>query len=161
MRSGTAGKCACRLWSLSHSGTPRGGTTAVISLDKMAGTYRKVFIDSRWRIAGEHNNFTIELPNDVDTTRTASVYLCSCSFSNTFETIVTGVNDKLYCVATRVNGGGASVAIATLTPGKYTGATLADELQTKLRAAIIDGSYSVTFDAAYGLSLIHTPSPRD
>lgn len=116
----------------------------------MAGAYRKVFIDSRWRLAGSHNNFTIELPNDVDTTRTASIYLGSCSFSNTFETIVAGVNDKLYCIVTRVNSATASLAIATLAPGKYDGTTLAAEIQSKLRSEIIDGSYSVTFDAAYG-----------
>jgi hypothetical protein len=116
----------------------------------MAGQYRKVFIDSRWRIAGEHNNFTIELPNDVDTTRTSTVYLCSASFSNTFETIVAGVNDKLYCIVSRINSDIASAAIANIAPGKYTGALLAAEIQTRLRSAIIDGSYSVTFDDAYG-----------
>lgn len=115
-----------------------------------AGNYRKVFVDSRWRIAGDHNSFTIELPNDVATTRTSSVYLASCSFSNTFETVTAGVNDKLYCIVTRVGSSVASTAVATISPGKYTGVTLATEIQTRLRGAVIDGSYSVTFDEVYG-----------
>ena len=62
----------------------------------LSNNYRKLFIDSRWRSAGSHNDFTVELPNDVDTTRTSSVYLASCSFSNTFETVLAGVNDRIY-----------------------------------------------------------------
>jgi hypothetical protein len=58
--------------------------------------FRKVFVDSRYRISGSHADFEIELPRDVSTTRTSSVYLASCSFRNTFETILQGVNDKFY-----------------------------------------------------------------
>jgi hypothetical protein len=58
---------------------PRGGTTFAISKEN-GGRCRKLFIDSRWRLPGEHNDFTIELPNDVDTTATSTVYLASCSF---------------------------------------------------------------------------------
>ena len=65
----------------------------------LSNNYRKLFVDSRWRSSGSHNDFTIELPNDVDTTRTSSVYLASCSFSNTFETILPNVNDKLFLLA--------------------------------------------------------------
>jgi hypothetical protein len=65
----------------------------------LSNNYRKLFVDSRWRSSGDHNDFTIELPNDVDTTRTSSVYLASCSFSNTFETVLPGVNDRLYVVS--------------------------------------------------------------
>ena len=65
----------------------------------LSNNYRKLFVDSRWRTSGSHNDFTIELPNDVDTTRTSSVYLASCSFSNTFETILPNVNDTLFLIA--------------------------------------------------------------
>ena len=65
----------------------------------LSNNYRKLFVDSRWRSSGGHNDFTIELPNDVDTTRTSSVYLASCSFSNTFETVLSGVNDRLYYIS--------------------------------------------------------------
>ena len=65
----------------------------------LSNNYRKLFIDSRWRSSGSHNDFTIELPNDVDTTRTSSVYLASCSFANTFETVLPSVNDRLFVIA--------------------------------------------------------------
>ena len=65
----------------------------------LSNNYRQLFVDSRWRSSGSHNDFTIELPNDVDTTRTSSVYLASCSFSNTFETVLPNVNDKLFLIA--------------------------------------------------------------
>ena len=63
-----------------------------------SNTYKKIFIESRWRTSGDNNDFTIELPDDVDTTRTTSVYLASCSFANTFETVLPGVNDNLYAI---------------------------------------------------------------
>ena len=64
----------------------------------LSSNYRKLFIDSRWRSSGDHSDFTIELPDDVDTTRTSSVYLASCSFANTFETVLQGVNDNLFAI---------------------------------------------------------------
>ena len=64
-----------------------------------SNTYRKLFIDSRWRTSSDNNDFTIELPDYVDTTRTTSVYLASCSLANTFETVLPGVNDNLYAIA--------------------------------------------------------------
>ena len=65
--------------------------------------FRKIFINSRWRNSGGHNDFSIELPSDVDTTRTTSVYVASCSFSNTFETILSNVNDRFYFVSRTTN----------------------------------------------------------
>jgi hypothetical protein len=73
----------------------------------MPGNFRKVFIDSRWRSRGEHYDFDIELPQDVVTTSTTVVYVASCSFSNTFETVGPG-NDRLY-VITYLPGGKAPV----------------------------------------------------
>ena len=103
MRSGTAGRWACRGWSEDQLGIPLGGTTFSADMfvkSAMASTnsYRKLFIDSRWRSSGEHNDFTIELTDDVDTTRTSSVYLASCSFSNTVQTVLQDVNDRLYAI---------------------------------------------------------------
>ena len=121
-----------------------------------AGNYRKVFVDSRWRISGEHNDFSIVLPDDVNTTRTASVYVASCSFSNTFETVTTGVNDKLYLI-TRRYGELPGVGVVPISPGKYTGATLATELQSKLRAATLVTEITVTFDAVYGTLTFSRP----
>jgi hypothetical protein len=68
-------------------------------MSQQSNQYRKVFIDSRWRTSGTHGDFTIELPRDLATSRTASVHVASCSFSNTFSTIESGVNDEFYFLA--------------------------------------------------------------
>ena len=117
-------------------------------------SFRKIFIDSRWRTTGNHNDFQIELPNDVATTATTTVYLASCSFSNTFQTVTAGVNDKLYVLTQTFNSGqlvGAPFPqIVAIEPGIYTGSTLAAELQSKVGAAVLDGSYAVSFDNLAG-----------
>ena len=117
-------------------------------------SFRKIFIDSRWRTTGNHNDFQIELPNDVATTATTTVYLASCSFSNTFQTVTAGVNDKLYVLTQTFNSGqlvGAPFPqIVAIEPGIYTGSTLAAELQSKVGAAVLDGSYTVSFDNTVG-----------
>ena len=110
--------------------------------------FRKVFIDSRWRNSGAHNDFTVELPQDVDTTATASVYVASLSFSNTLETVTAGVDNKLYIVFREP--GPRSAAYIWISPGRYTGATLATEIQNKLRAATLSLDFTATFDATYG-----------
>jgi hypothetical protein len=46
------------------------------------------------------------------------------SFSNTFETITAGVNDRLF-ILSRTLGNLPSANIVAVSPGRYTGATLA------------------------------------
>ena len=111
--------------------------------------FRKVFIDSRWRSSGAHNDFTVELPQDVDTTATASVYVASLSFSNTLETVTANVDNKLYMLLRRP-GELPGAAFVWISPGRYTGTTLATEIQNKLRAATLSTAYTVTFDETYG-----------
>jgi hypothetical protein len=113
---------------------------------------RKLFIDSRHRSSGDHNNFTVELPRDVDTSRTSSMYLGSCSFSNTMETVSVGVNDRLFVVADtgRVevqdangflyvligsppDGNPRTAARIPVPPGSYDGPGLAAQLTTLMR----------------------------
>ena len=67
----------------------------------LSNNYRKLSVDSRWRVSSDHSDFVIELPDDCDTTRTSSVYLASCSFANTFETVLPGINDTLYAALAR------------------------------------------------------------
>ena len=56
---------------------------------------RKLFLDSRYKVAGTDADFLIELPVDIDCTRTSSFFLSSCSFANTYQT-VTEFNNLLY-----------------------------------------------------------------
>jgi hypothetical protein len=155
-------------------------------MSQQSSRYTKVFIDSRWRSSGTHADFTIELPRDIDTSRTASVYVASCSFSNTFETIIEDLNDRFYFlsednihappvplggmfyalykwdarfVVTQDNsilyylsrtpgegGQGSTFGLtnARLSPGVYTGAQMAEELQRRIRG-MADDTATVTW----------------
>ena len=129
----------------------------------MPTNFRKVFIDSRWRSRGEHYDFDIELPQDVVTTSTTVVYVASCSFSNTFETIGEG-NDRLYL---SVRAGDSEIAgnvIMNLSHGRYTGDSLASALQNGLRALTEESTYSVTlkgFDGKLTCSGRSARVPKD
>ena len=64
------------------------------------GSYRKIFVDSRSMVpGGTHGNFTVYLQDDVATTKTSSVFVSSCGFSNTWETVSQNINDRLYVLA--------------------------------------------------------------
>ena len=52
-----------------------------------AGTVRRLYIDSRYKVSGSDSDFGIELPVDVDCTRTSSFLVSSCSFANVFPTV--------------------------------------------------------------------------
>jgi hypothetical protein len=119
---------------------------------------RKLFIDSRSRSSGYHNNFTVELPTDVDTSRTTSVYLASCSFSNTFQSVISGVNQNFYFILRR---GSSTFCIAYALPaGQYSGASLATALQSMLdttqgplsTTVVLDAQGQLTFSAQVGVT---------
>ena len=59
------------------------------------GVVRKLFLDSRYKVSGTDADFLMELPCDVDCTRTSSFFVASCSFANTYQTI-TPFNNLLY-----------------------------------------------------------------
>jgi hypothetical protein len=100
----------------------------------------------------------VELPSDVDTTHTTSVYLASCSFSNTFQSVITGVNQNFYFILRR---GPDTFCIAHALPaGQYTGASLAASLQSLLdttqgplsTTVTIDGQGQLAFTAPTGVT---------
>ena len=112
------------------------------------GTTRKLFIDSRYKTAGTDADFVIELPVDVNCTRTSSFFVASCSFANTYQTI-TPYNNKLYYFLIDVQGiihPPIVLYAVTIAPGAYTPDTLAPVLQQALGA----GCTSVTWDATTG-----------
>ena len=71
------------------------------------GNTRKLFLDIRFKISGTDSDFTLELPQDVQCTRTSSFFVASCSFANTFST-VTPYNAQFYWIE-RVNLAGMTV----------------------------------------------------
>ena len=57
-----------------------------------APRYRKVFVDSRLRSAGDYSSFQVTAPSDVQLGDRA--YVASCSFANVFQTV--GAYNTLY-----------------------------------------------------------------
>ena len=112
------------------------------------GTTRKLFIDSRYKTAGTDADFVIELPVDVNCTRTSSFFVASCSFANTFQ-IITPYNNKLYYFLIDMQGiihPPIVLYVTTIAPGAYTPETLAPLLQQGFGA----GCTAVTWDATTG-----------
>ena len=114
---------------------------------------RKIFLDSRINSTGTPSDFTTQLPQEIATRRTQGLVLGQFSIANVFTTVMTGYNDiiyyrldgnvmqnailagqndKLYYYVW-TNGRGGGWSIATLTPGSYTMAQFAAELQRVLR----------------------------
>ena len=110
---------------------------------------RKLFVDSRSRISGDHNNFTIQLPQDIETTPRASVYLVGCAFGNVFMTVTKDVNDRFYWMEGVTSPAFWVRTVAVIPEGNYTISSLATALQTAINVAR-NGSTALTVTALSG-----------
>ena len=63
------------------------------------GSIKKLYLDTRFRNSGEHNNAEFVLPLDVETQNVQSVVLAGCTFTNTLDTVLSDVNENLYFLA--------------------------------------------------------------
>ena len=82
------------------------------------GVVRKLFLDSRYKVSGTDADFLMELPYDVDCTRTSSFFVASCSFANTYQT-VTQFNNIFYWLGKVPNTNITFVYAKTLPVGAY------------------------------------------
>ena len=112
------------------------------------GVTRKLFIDNPFKVDGTDSDFLIELPVDVDCTRTSSFFVASCSFANTFATVM-NTNNLFYFI---VDDGLSfpSIHVAAIPQGSYTPATMGPVLAAALAPLRITSTW--TFNT---LSLIH------
>ena len=111
---------------------------------------RRVYVDSRFRHSGDEGDFRIILDTPIELSEGALGYIDSVCLSNTFPTLISGVNNMLY-VRQRmagVAGGQPRDSNFVLTPGQYTPATLATEIATRLNAAKIDPGITYTVTAS-------------
>ena len=112
------------------------------------GVVRKLFLDSRFKVSGTDADFQIELPADIDCTRTSSFFVASCSFANTYQT-VTPFNNLLYYIVINTQGlpgiPPCQLWVAQVPTGVYTPETLAPALQTALGSQA-----TVTWNPALG-----------
>lgn len=95
-----------------------------------------IIINSRDRTSGTPNEFVFNLSENLEE---ATYQLSSFCMTNNLYNVVAGENDKLY-VAHSVDGSNT----LTLTPGNYSGSTLATEIKTQL-----DTISAVVYTVAY------------
>ena len=130
-----------------------------------AGTVRKLFIDSRYKVSGTHADFLVELPTDVDCTRTSSFYVASCSFANTYQT-VTPYNNVFWWLGRLPNMNITTIYGAAIPVGSYEPSALATTLAALLNGQGSEfqnvrftfnediGTYTVTYTSFAGSTLI-------
>jgi hypothetical protein len=116
---------------------------------------RKIYIDSRFGI-GPPNDFTVELPLQVTTTKEQGLVLGQFSIPNVFGSVIAGYNDRLYWRVDGVNApntiqagvndrfywgwddGQQHWVITTLPAGTYTAAQMATLLSVRINTVIPD-----------------------
>lgn len=96
-----------------------------------------LLIQSKDRLSGTHNNFTVKLPNPYSNVR--AIKLLSAFIPNTVYNITSSNNTFIF------NEGGSNLT-ATLTAGAYSVFDLVTELETKLDAAGAN-TYTVSYSA--------------
>ena len=108
---------------------------------------RRIYLDSRFRHQGTEGDFRVILDTPVELSEGALGYIDSLCLSNTFPTLISGVNNRLYVRQLMSGvGSGPKDTNLVLTPGQYTPATLATEVQAKLNQIKINAgiTYAVT-----------------
>ena len=111
---------------------------------------RRVYVDSRYRHSGDEGDFRIILYTPIELSEGALGYIDSVCLSNTFPTLISGVNNRLYVrqrMSSVANGAPKDTNLV-LTPGQYTTATLATEMQDKLNLIKVDPAITYTVTAA-------------
>jgi hypothetical protein len=118
----------------------------------------KLYVDSRKRVAGARadtdSDFAIQLPYPIEVSGKA--YVDVVLLSNTYNTIRTGENDRIYLDENSAQ----TKRVATLAAGQYNVFELRDALVAALNAGkAITGSYQVTYLVTQNRFQIHLVSP--
>ena len=110
---------------------------------------KKIYIDSAHKVSGTDSNFKCELKETMLMPENAVFRIVDVAIPNTFTTIMSGVNDKLYWYVSNTNPVDSRPQtgfITTLTEKNYSGTEFATELQTKMRASHGTTNFSVVFN---------------
>ena len=92
--------------------------------------FKKIYSDSRWSTSDsvDASNFKVELPQTMLCPDNTVFFISDICIPHTWNTVEPGYNDKLF--VTILNGSTYTSRILTLSPGNYTPATFASQLQT-------------------------------
>ena len=101
--------------------------------------YKKIYIDSKFRSSDStsSSDFKIELPETMSFQENTVFYLDDICIPHSWDTVIAGINDKLYFKLQETNAAPAPTEfnlIATIAAGSYIGPDLATEIQDKMNA---------------------------
>ena len=126
----------------------------------------KIYCDSRNRVSGTDEDFVWQIPESIDLPESLA-HIDVVLVPQVFWTIRLGQNDKirfLEDIAT-TPGGAATIypCQATIPPGQYNGVTIAEALQTAMRAVsnMTPTHLTVTYDTLRAKLKIATTAPND
>ena len=104
--------------------------------------FKKVYIDSSYKVSGTSSDFTIDLPETVQLEDDMMCQIHEVSIPHPWYSIQKGVNDRI-CVRVEHTGTGAwtTRALVTLTEGDYSVSDLAGHLQVILNNYFNDSEF--------------------
>ena len=104
--------------------------------------FKKVYIDSSYKVNGTSSNFTIDLPETVQLEDNMLCQIHEVSIPHSWYSIQKGVNDRIF-VRVEYTGTGAwtTRAMVTLTEGNYNVSELAGHLQTIMNNYFNDAEF--------------------
>ena len=111
----------------------------------------KFYIDSRDKVAGSNEDFTWAPPTCLDLDEPHAALLDTTLIPNSFPSIISGYNDKLYIYEARPfpppnNTLNVVERVVTIAPGRYSSSTLPGALEAALNnGRILTNPYTVTF----------------
>ena len=104
--------------------------------------FKKVYIDSSYKVSGASSDFTIDLPETVQLEDDMMCQIHEVSIPHSWYSIQKGVNDRIF-VRVEYTGTGAwtTRAMITLTEGDYSVSDLAGHLQVILNNYFNDAEF--------------------
>ena len=95
----------------------------------------KIYIDTRLKTndSASNSDFRFQLNKTVFLPKDSTFCIDDVNMPHTWNTIETGVNDRLY-VGWQLGGGQPSYKIIIIPPGRYNGTTLADWFRSEINA---------------------------
>lgn len=111
-------------------------------------SYRKIFIDSKYRIRGSSNDFTVNIPEVLDHSHNMRFCLDDIALPRSWYNVG---NTNNYVYVAWNSSGVFILRRVSLTPGDYDGATLATELQTRFNNELgLGNTFTVVFNRTIG-----------
>ena len=104
--------------------------------------FKKVYIDSSYKVSGTSSDFKIDLPETVQLEDNMLCQIHEVSIPHSWYSIQTGLNDRFYVrVEHTGTGPWTSRAMVELTEGDYSGSELASHLQVLLNNYFNDPTF--------------------